>query len=43
MENVEYENFINDMLDIIAEMRDTGDFDESTLETLEWRISPPKQ
>lgn len=26
------------LLDMIAEMRECGDFDENTLETLEWRI-----
>lgn len=30
---------IEDILDMVAEMRDTGDFDENTLETIEWRIS----
>jgi hypothetical protein len=39
----EYESVINDILDSIAEMRSTGDYDEDTLETLEWRISPPKE
>lgn len=33
-----YEDFVADVLDMIAEMRDTGDFDENTLETIEWRI-----
>jgi|694.fasta_scaffold05142_20 hypothetical protein len=36
-----YENVIVDLLDSIQEMRETGDYDESTLEALEWRISPP--
>jgi len=39
----EYESVINDILDSIAEMRSTGDYDEDTLETLEWRISKPKE
>jgi hypothetical protein len=39
----EYESVINDILDSIAEMRSTGDYDEDTLETLEWRISAPKE
>lgn len=38
-----YEEVVSDILDIISEMRITGDFDENTLETLEWRISPPKE
>lgn len=33
-----YESFVADILDLIAEMRDTGDFDENTLETIEWRL-----
>lgn len=37
-----YEQIIADVLDTIAEMRSTGDFDENTLETLEWKLSPPK-
>lgn len=36
-----YEKVIADILDTISEMRSTGDFDENTLETLEWRISAP--
>lgn len=36
-----YESFVSDVLDTIAEMRSTGDFDENTLETLEWKLSPP--
>lgn len=43
METIEYEKFVDEMLDIIEEMRSTGDFDENTLETLEWRISRPEQ
>lgn len=35
-----YESFVSDVLDTIAEMRSTGDFDENTLETLEWKLSP---
>ena len=38
-----YEKVISDILDIISEMRDAGDYDENTLETLEWRISAPTQ
>jgi hypothetical protein len=40
--NAEYEKTINDVLDTIGEMRSTGDYDENTLETLEWKLSPPK-
>jgi hypothetical protein len=43
MTPAEYESVINDILDSIAEMRSTGDYDEDTLETIEWRISPPKE
>jgi hypothetical protein len=39
---VVYEKVISDVLDTIAEMREAGDYDENTLETLEWRLSPPK-
>lgn len=38
-----YESVIADVLDIIQEMRESGDYDENTLETLEWRITPPKE
>lgn len=38
-----YEKVISDILDTISEMRDAGDYDENTLETLEWRISAPTQ
>ncbi len=37
-----YEEVIDDILDSISEMRLTGDYDENTLETIEWRISKPK-
>lgn len=38
-----YEAFVSDVLDTIAEMRSTGDYDENTLETLEWKLSPPTE
>lgn len=38
-----YETIINDVLDTISEMRSTGDYDENTLETLEWKLSAPEQ
>ena len=38
-----YESIIADVLDTIAEMRSTGDYDENTLETLEWKLSKPKE
>ena len=38
-----YEAIISDVLDTIAEMRSTGDYDENTLETLEWKLSAPKE
>lgn len=43
MTAVEYESIIKDILEVIAEMRVSGDYDENTLETIEWRISPPKE
>jgi hypothetical protein len=39
----DYELAIQDVLNSIAEMRHDGDYDEETLEGLEWRISPPKE
>jgi hypothetical protein len=39
---VVYEKVISDVLGTIAEMREAGDYDEDTLETLEWKLSPPK-
>jgi len=41
--NTIYERAISDVLACIEEMRLTGDYDENTLETIEWRISPPKE
>ena len=38
-----YESVIADVLSTIQEMRESGDYDENTLETLEWRITPPKE
>ena len=38
---VDYEKVIADVLDSISEMRKSGDYDEDTLETLEWRLSAP--
>jgi hypothetical protein len=43
MTKVEYEKVIADVLDTIAEMRSTGDYDENTLETLEWKLSAPTE
>ncbi len=37
-----YEEIIADVLDTIAEMRLTGDYDENTLETLEWKLKAPE-
>ena len=34
-----YEKVISDILDTISEMRSTGDYDENTLETLEYKLS----
>ncbi len=38
-----YERAISDVLACIEEMRQAGGYDENTLETIEWRISPPKE
>lgn len=38
-----YERAISDVLACIEEMRIAGGYDEDTLETIEWRISPPKE
>jgi hypothetical protein len=38
-----YEAIISDVLDTISEMRESGDYDEDTLETLEWRLSKPEE
>lgn len=38
-----YEAIIDDVLDTIADMRKSGDYDEDTLETLEWKLSAPKE
>lgn len=43
MPSKDYELAIKDVLNSIAEMREDGDYDEDTLEALEWRISPPKE
>ena len=37
-----YEQIINDVLDNIQEMRESGDYDEDTLEGLEWRLKAPE-
>lgn len=37
-----YEKIILDVLDTIRDMRESGDYDENTLETLEWKLSAPK-
>jgi hypothetical protein len=34
-----YDDFVAGVLDMISEMRSTGDFDENTLETIEWRLT----
>jgi hypothetical protein len=34
-----YEQVITDILNTIQEMRSTGDYDENTLETLEYKLS----
>ena len=40
-EEIFYEQIIADVLDTIKEMRVSGDYDENTLETLEWKLSKP--
>ena len=37
-----YQEIMESVLDTIAEMRIAGDYDENTLETLEWKLSTPK-
>ena len=37
-----YEQIINDVLDSIQEMRESEDYDEDTLEGLEWRLKAPE-
>jgi hypothetical protein len=39
--NFGYDYFTKNLLDTIAEMRSTGDYDEDTLEGIEWRIKMP--
>jgi hypothetical protein len=38
-----YEQIINDVLDNIQEMRESKDYDENTLEGLEWRLKPAEE
>ena len=40
--NFGYDYFTKNLLDTIAEMRSTGDYDEETLEGIEWRIKMPE-
>ena len=37
-----YEQIISDVLDTISEMRESGDYDDNTLETLAWKLSKPE-
>jgi hypothetical protein len=39
--SITYEQIIEGVLDTIAEMRESGDYDENTLETLEWKLAKP--
>lgn len=43
MPSEDYELAIKDVLNSIAEMRQEGEYDEDTLEGLDWRISPPRE
>lgn len=38
-----YEATIVLVLDTIQEMRESGDYDENTLETLEWKLKAPEE
>jgi hypothetical protein len=38
-----YEKIIDDVLDTISEMRESGDYDDNTLETLAWKLSKPSE
>jgi hypothetical protein len=35
----EYQQAIDNLMDVIAEMKLSGDYDEDTLETIIWRMS----
>jgi hypothetical protein len=35
----EYQKAIDNLMDVIAEMKLSGDYDEDTLETIIWRMS----
>jgi hypothetical protein len=35
----EYEKAISDVLDILAEMSEAGDYNQETLDEIEWRLS----
>jgi hypothetical protein len=39
IDSIVYEQIISDILDTIDEMRLSGDYDEETLDTLEWKLS----
>lgn len=43
IDSTTYESIIDDILDTIAEMRLSGDYDEDTLEALEWKLSKPTE
>jgi hypothetical protein len=40
--NFGYDHLVKNLLDSISEMRSTGDYDDETLEAIEWRFSHPE-
>ena len=40
--NFGYDYLVKNLLDSISEMRSTGDYDDETLEAIEWRFSHPE-
>jgi hypothetical protein len=40
--NFGYDQLVKNLLDTISEMRSTGDYDDETLEAIEWKFSNPE-
>jgi hypothetical protein len=40
--NFGYDHLVKNLLSTISEMRTTGDYDDETLESIEWRFSHPE-
>jgi len=40
--NFGYDQLVKNLLDTISEMRSTGDYDDETLEAIEWKFSMPE-